>query len=340
MATIYTRSQLVEVIRPTDVIAAMEDAFVAYSRGEAVIPPVGQLDFDNPPGDCHIKYGYLKGGKTFTVKVATGFWDNPKLGLPSGNGVVLVFSSQTGELLTLFQDEGYLTDVRTAAAGAVAAKYLAPQRIDCIAVIGAGVQARLQLEYLREVTSCRRAKLWARSAHAAQAFDVAGFEIDVCATAAEAASDAQLVVTTTAAREWLIGAEDIAPGTHITALGADGGGKQELDPQLFAVAKVRAVDSRAQCSLYGDSAIALAQGLIAMDDLVELGQVIENPALGRTSALDITIADLTGVAVQDIAVAELALNRLIRAGLDEDDTSLARAQPTAHRKSWVSSNTR
>src|ERR1700730_9653453 len=169
MTTVYSRAQIAQMIRPKEVIAAMERAFAAYSNGEAVIPPVGQLDFENPPGDCHIKYGYLKQGSTFTVKIATGFWKNPERGLSSSNGVVLLFSKLTGELLTIFQDEGYLTDCRTAAAGAVAAKYLAPEKVDCIAVIGAGLQARLQLDYLRHVTACRRAKVWARSMDRARA---------------------------------------------------------------------------------------------------------------------------------------------------------------------------
>src|ERR1700729_4519737 len=158
MTTVYSRRQIEKVIEPKEVIAAMERAFSAYSKGEAVIPPVGALEFEDPPGDCHIKYGYLKHGATFTVKIATGFWKNPERGLASSNGVVLVFSSQTGELLTIFQDEGYLTDMRTAAAGAVAAKYLAPQEIGAIGIIGAGIQAKLQLEYLREVTSCRHVR--------------------------------------------------------------------------------------------------------------------------------------------------------------------------------------
>lgn len=310
MATVYTRAQIEPVLRPSEVIAAMERAFVAYSRGDAVVPPVGQLDFSAPPGDCHIKYGYLKGGATFTVKIATGFWENPQRGLPSSNGVVLVFSSETGELQTIFLDEGHLTDIRTAAAGAVAAKYLAPTPIDCIAVIGSGLQARLQLEYLREVTACRRVKLWSRSMQRARAVAVDDFRIEVCDSVAQAVAGAQLVVTTTASHDWLIGAADIAPGTHITALGADGGGKQELEPRLFALAAVRVVDSRAQCSQYGDSAAALERGFITGADLVELGQVIEHPEWGRRSASDITIADLTGVAVQDMAIAELALQVL------------------------------
>jgi ornithine cyclodeaminase len=311
---VYSRREIEQVIQPKRVIAAMERAFAAYSNGEAVVPPVGQLDFEEPPGDCHIKYGYLKGGSTFTVKIATGFWKNPERGLASSNGVVLLFSSATGELLTIFQDEGYLTDMRTAAAGAVAAKYLAPREIACIGVIGAGLQARLQLDYLREVTSCRRVKLWARNAQRAHAVTVQGFDIEVVASPAEAAAGAQLIVTTTASRSWLLGAADVQPGTHITAVGADGGGKQELDPKLFALAAVRAVDSRSQCSKFGDSAFALEQGLIDLRDLVELGQLIQDPALRRRTERDISIADLTGVAVQDMAIAELALHGLEPAG--------------------------
>jgi len=310
---VYSRSQIEAVIQPKQVIEAVERAFVAYSTGQAVVPPVGQLDFEDPPGDCHIKYGYLKHGATFTVKIATGFWKNPERGLASSNVVVLVFSSQTGELLTIFQDEGLLTDMRTAAAGAVAAKYLAPQAIECIGIIGAGLQARLQLEYLREVTSCRRVKLWARAAERARAVTVPDFDIDVVGSPAEVAASARLIVTTTASRSWLLGAADVKPGTHITALGADGGGKQELEPQLFAHAKIRAVDSLSQCSQYGDSSFALEQGFIGMRDLVELGRVIQDPALGRRSDADISIADLTGVAVQDMAIAELALQGLRRA---------------------------
>ena len=313
MAIVYSRGQIEQAIDPKQVIAAMERAFVAYSNGEAVVPPVGHLDFDDPPGECHIKYGYLTHGSTFTVKIATGFWKNPERGLASGNGVVLVFSSETGELLTILQDEGSLTDMRTAAAGAVAAKYLAPKNLGCIGVIGAGVQARLQLDYLREVTPCRHVKLWARATERARALRVAGFEIEVVASPAEVAADARLIVTTTASRAWLLGAADVQPGTHITAVGADGGGKQELEPELLARAEIRAVDSLSQCSKYGDSAFALEQGLIRSEDLVELGRLIQDPMLRRRSEHDISIADLTGVAVQDIAIAELALQEL-RAG--------------------------
>jgi ornithine cyclodeaminase len=203
-----------------------------------------------------------------------------------------------------------LTDVRTAAAGAVAAKYLAPREIGCIGIIGAGLQAKLQLDYLREVTSCRRVKLWARDPGRARALKVHEFDIEVVDSPQSVADEAQLIVTTTASRRWLIGAADVRPGTHITAVGADGGGKQELEPRLFAIADICVVDSVSQCSQYGDSAFALGEGLIELERLVELGRVIQDPSLRRTREGDISIADLTGVAVQDMAVAELALQGL------------------------------
>jgi ornithine cyclodeaminase len=309
MIPTYSRARLEEVIHPADLIRAMEEGFVAYSRGEVVVPPVGHLEFENPPGDCHIKYGYIRGDDAFTVKIATGFYLNPERGLPSSNGVILVFSSRTGELLAILQDEGCLTDLRTAAAGAVAAKYLAPSKVECLGIIGAGTQARLQLQYLKQVTPCRRVLLWARSAERAAAFQVEGFQIEFVPTPAHVAARSQLIVTTTPARHWLLASDDVRPGTHITAVGADGGGKQELDPRLFARA-VCAVDSRRQCEQFGDSAHALQAGLIISGQLIELGEIIQDRGRGRKRDEQITIADLTGVAVQDIQIAKLALQRL------------------------------
>jgi ornithine cyclodeaminase len=310
VTSVYNRAQIVAVLQPMDVITAVEQAFAAYSRGEAVVPPIGELLFDEPPGDCHIKYGYLKSNSTFTVKIATGFWQNPVHGLPSSNGVVLVFSRQTGELLSILQDEGYLTDIRTAAAGAIAAKYLAPANITCIGIVGAGTQARLQLEYLRHVTPCRRVLIWARSVERANAVRVPGFQIESAPSIADLASSCQLIVTTTASHEPLLHAHYLLPGTHVTAVGADGGGKQELSPEIFARAAIRAVDSREQCSQYGDASAALRQAHVQLEELVELGEIIANPSAYRREPEDITVIDLTGVAVQDIAVANLALAML------------------------------
>jgi len=307
MASVYTRAQIAAALEPTTVIATVEQAFVAYSRGQAVVPLGIELTFEEPPGDCHIKCGYLKSNDTFVVKIATSFWRNPTRGLPSSNGVVLVLSRRTGELLSILQDEGYITDIRTAAAGAIAAKYLAPRNITCIGIVGAGTQARLQLDYLRHVTPCRRVLIWARSAERALAVEVPDFQLELAHSIAELAASCQLIVTTTPSPDPVLHAHYLLPGTHVSAVGADGGGKQELSPEIFARAAIRVVDSREQCSQYGDSSAALRQGHVRVEELVELGEIISSPGLYGRRSEDITVADLTGVAVQDIAVANLAL---------------------------------
>jgi ornithine cyclodeaminase len=308
MSSVYTRAQLEAVIRPRDVIRVVEEGFVAYSRGEVTVPPVGELLF--PDGDCHIKYGYRKGDSSFAIKIATGFPGNAMRGVATSNGAILVFSTRTGELLTIFQDEGLLTDARTAAAGAVAAKHLAPSRVERIGILGAGTQGKLQLEYLKEVFPTRRVMVWSRSRERAESYRVEGFEIESADSPAAVAKQCRLIVTTTCSRQWLLGASDIQIGTHITAVGADGGGKQELEPELFRAASVRAVDSRVQCMAFGDSSYALRERLIAEKDLVELGEIIDGKRAGRENDSQITIADLTGVAIQDIQIAKLALASL------------------------------
>ena len=303
---IFSRAELAGRLSPSAVIRAMEEGFIAYSRDEAVVPPVGHLEFTEPPGDCHIKYGYIRGDDTFTIKAATGFYRNPEIGLPSSNGMMVVFSARTGEPLAVLQDEGYLTDYRTAAAGAVAAKHLAPPNVEYIGMVGAGTQAHLQLELVKEVTDCRRVLLWARSAERARAFREDGFEIAVAESMRELCARCRLIVTTTPSRQPLVLAEDVKPGTHITAVGADGAGKQEIDARVFAGA-LCVVDSRVQCSQFGDSSHALKAGVIGAEDLVEIGELLQNPNLGRRDAEQVTIADLTGVAVQDIQIAKIAM---------------------------------
>jgi ornithine cyclodeaminase len=302
----FSRAELAVALSPAAVIRGIEEGFVAYSRGEVVVPPVGHLEFTDPPGDCHIKYGYIRGDDTYTIKIATGFYRNPEKGLPSSNGMMLVFNARTGEPLAMLQDEGYLTDLRTAAAGAVAAKYLAPPEVKCIGIVGAGTQARMQLDLLKEVTQCRRAMIWARSPERAAAFHVDGFETSVAASVRDLCSHCRLIVTTTPSRQALVMTADVQPGTHITAVGADGAGKQEIDAALF-VRTGCFVDSRTQCSQFGDSSYAVRAGWIRAQDLVELGELAQNPKLGRQDDAQITIADLTGVAVQDIQIAKMAM---------------------------------
>jgi ornithine cyclodeaminase len=310
---VVSLEEIESVVPRIDAVAAMERAFLAYSSGRATVPPVAEILFADPPGEAHVKAGYVAGDAVFVVKVATGFYGNATRGLSSSSGLMLAFDATTGFPKAVLFDGGRLTDLRTAAAGALAAKLLAPRNIQQIAIIGSGIQARLQASLLRGVTSCRRIALWARDAAAMKACaeDIAalGFAVATAASPAGAAANADLIVTCTASRAPLLRIGDVKPGTHITAVGADSEGKQELDAALVARADVVAADSLAQVRLRGDIAHALAAGM-SEARVVELGALVAGTAKGRTRDDQITIADLTGVAVQDIEIAKAVLAEL------------------------------
>jgi ornithine cyclodeaminase len=301
-------TQIKEILKSIDIIPAIEQGFVAYSNGRAIIPPVGEMRFTNPPGDVHIKYGYLINDEYYVIKIASGFYQNAQFNLPTSNGLMMLFSQKTGELLTILLDEGYLTDLRTAAAGAIAAKYLAPSNISSIGIIGTGIQARLQLYYLKNIISCKSVIVFGRDKEKLMTFQREmqryGFTIQTTQILSDLTSQCNLIVTTTPSCKPLLFAEHIKNGTHITAVGADTPDKQELDSHLFSKADVIVVDSISQCMERGDSAHALRNKVIHVNQLIELGSVISGGSLGRTHEDQITIADLTGLAVQDLQIAK------------------------------------
>ena len=302
---IITLEEIESVLPSLDLISAIEAGFAGYSAGQAVVPPVGELLLDR--GEVHIKHGYLRGDAYYIIKVASGFYDNPKRGLPSSNGLMLLFSQQTGELVSILLDEGCLTDTRTAVAGAIAAKHLAPQRVERIGIVGTGIQAHLQLQHLKSVTDCRQVLVWGRGepqlARYRRDVEPHGFAIETTLDAVDVLRRCNLVVTATPATSPLLSAVDLRPGTHITAVGSDTPEKQELDSAILGRADVVVADSISQCLGRGEIHKAIEAGCISRDDLVELGQVISGQAAGRTSDEQITVADLTGVAVQDIKIA-------------------------------------
>ena len=319
MARTYHKDQILSVLPEIDLVAEIAAAFVNYSAGKAEVPPVGELLFPEVRGELHIKYGAVYGQDRFVIKVATGFYENPAIGLPPFGGCMLVMSQKTGAVEAVLLEEGELTNHRTAAAGAVAAKYLAPKSIPAIGIVGGGVQARLQADYLRRVTECRNIHLWARNKEQAEmaAVDIRamGFHVTVSEGVRALCAASRLIVTTTPAHEPLISADMVMPGTHITAMGSDSAHKNELDPALLAKADRVVVDSLSQCANSGELHHALDAGLLRESDAVELGTVISNPQTGRASHDDITIADLTGVAVQDIAIALAVTGQLEKAPL-------------------------
>jgi ornithine cyclodeaminase len=314
MARIITLAEIEKALPSIDVVSEIEKGFVAFSEGKVTVPPVGELLFPKDNGELHIKYGVIDGDDVAVVKIATGFYDNPRRGLPPFGGMNIVFSARTGQPEAVLLDSGALTNIRTAAAGAVAAKHLAPKRIGAIGILGSGTQARLQADHLKSVTDCRRIILWGRDA--AKTEDCAadlralGFSVSIKTNPPEVAANADLIVTTTASHKPLLKASDIRPGTHITAMGSDTPEKTELDPSILAAAGAVVADSIQQCLVRGEIHHALKAGAIAEGKAVELGAVIAGKAKGRTGESDITVADLTGVAVQDIMIAKAVLARL------------------------------
>ncbi|RZA18776.1 MAG: ornithine cyclodeaminase family protein, partial [Proteobacteria bacterium] len=292
---------------------AVRDAYRAIVDGRANLPPVGYLGFPEARGDCHIKYGHIAGDQVFAVKIASGFYENPAKGLPSSTGVVLVFSALTGQMEALLADEGYLTDLRTGLGGAVASLALCRPDARRFLIVGSGTQAYWLARSLRHLAPMAEVAIWGRDTGRAATLVAKVDGVTLAPDLEPACREADVILTATPAAKPLVRNDWIGPGCHITAIGADSPGKQELETALVARADVRVADSLTQSLDHGEFAHAHAAGLIGPEDCLQLGAVLAG-APARRSPRDITIADLTGVATQDIAVARLVLARARAAG--------------------------
>ena len=314
--TILTEAELRRLV-PLDAaaVACVEEAFRALATRPVVMPPILRLDIKEANGEVDVKTAYVPGLENFAVKISPGFFDNPRLGLPSVNGLMVLLSATTGILQAALFDNGYLTDVRTAAAGAVAAKHLSRPEAENAAILGAGVQARLQLKALTLVRPIRRARLWARDADKAAAraralSDELELPVVPAISALEAVKGADIVVTTTPATAPILLAGWLEPGQHVTAVGSDAGHKNEIEPAAFQRLDRYVADRLSQTRLLGELHHALAAGFAADETrFPELGGIVAGEVAGRRAAGEITLCDLTGTGVQDTAIANLALAR-------------------------------
>jgi ornithine cyclodeaminase len=318
--TLLGEAQLRELV-PLDLAAIdqIEAAFLSLATEVVAMPPILRLDLPEQRGEVDVKTAYLPRFESFAIKVSPGFFDNPKLGLPSLNGLMLVLSAKTGLTEAVLLDNGYLTAVRTAAAGAVAARWLARQYAPNVAVIGAGEQARLQLQALALVRKVERVRVWARNRASAERFaaDMSAQLHVACEVARDvhhALAEADVAITTTPSTEPLIQAADLHPGLHITAMGSDAEHKNEIAPQALAAARY-VCDRVTQTRVLGELHHAIAAGIVDENAMTaELGQIIAGQVKGRTSDSDITLCDLTGTGAQDTAIATLAVARARAAG--------------------------
>jgi ornithine cyclodeaminase len=318
--SILSETQLRELVQlDLAAIDQVEAAFRALATEAVAMPPILRLDLPEQHGEVDVKTAYLPRFESFAIKISPGFFNNPSLGLPSLNGLMLVLSAKTGLTEAVLLDNGYLTAVRTAAAGAVAARWLARQHTPQVAVIGAGEQARLQLQALMLVRRVERVSVWARNRAAAERFaeDVThSLEIrcEIARDVHHAVAEADIAITTTPSRVPLIEAADLHPGLHITAMGSDAEHKNEIAPAALAAARY-ICDRVQQTRVLGELHHALEAGVVdARATFTELGQVIAGQAKGRTHENDVTICDLTGTGAQDTAIAALALARARSAG--------------------------
>lgn len=296
------------------VLEVVRTALIAHARGQVQSPLPGQLLFPQAHGDCHIKFCAAAGAARFIVKVATGFYENPQQGLPVNNGLVAIFDAATGAPSVIFAEEGWLTAWRTAAATALAAQVLAPPAISAIGVIGTGLQASLATEWLPETLGAHEFIIHGRNPDKAEQLAARvrsrGGQARRARDTAEVLAAANLIVTATCSEQPLFAAPLVSRGTHIVALGADSPGKQELPQSLFHQASIVATDDHEQCLRFGELGIAVRDGAYPANSDVLLGHLLSGDVRVARGDRDVTIADLTGIAAEDLAIAELFARRL------------------------------
>ncbi|WP_371933445.1 cyclodeaminase [Halobacillus litoralis] len=310
---LFERKDIEKVIRlDTDLIKKMETAFTSLVEKETTMPPIMRVDVPDHNGEVDIKSAYIKGEDSFAVKLSSGFFNNPALGLPSANGLMILINSLTGEPLAVLADEGRLTDLRTAAAGAVAAQYGSRENSRIAGILGTGSQARLQLQALTLVRPIEQVFVYGRKREKALEYkqemeQELGLQLTVCDSVQQVVGQSDLIVTTTPSKEPFIYGDWMRPGLHITAMGSDAEHKQELDASVMEKADVIVCDVKAQSVRLGE----LRSSLKEQDRAIELGEVTSGRQLFRQSDKEITICDLTGTGVQDTAIARHVYHRLL-----------------------------
>ena len=302
-------------IGPAEALASAESAFSALARGQVELPPPMALEVPAVAGEVHVKSAYLKGAPIFAVKIATGFYRNAERGLATGSGLVVVFDAETGFPSLLLDDRGYLTDLRTAAAGVLAARLLAAESIASVAVLGSGVQARHQVEALAQVRRWERTRVWSRSPERLRSYcsELAGqygIPFTPAGSPDEAVRGADLLITTTPSRLPLFQADSLAPHATVIAVGSDGPEKRELPTGAMLRADKIVVDKMSQCLRLGELHHPVHEGVLQVSDVhAELGDVLIGNASGREGN-ELIICDLTGVGAQDAAIAQAAWEKL------------------------------
>lgn len=314
--TILTETELRKCVQLNEeAIEAVEGGFTALAEGRATIPPIVRVDVHEHNGEVDIKTAYIQGLDYFAIKIASGFFDNRLLGLPTGSGMMVLMNAKIGVPEALLLDNGYLTDVRTGAAGAIAAKYLAPKNVETAGVIGSGMQARYQMRAVKLMRDFKRLMIYGIDANGVDDYvgemsSELGVEVVPSETAEELVRECDVVVTTTPSKDPIVLVDWLHEGLHITCMGSDSEHKQEIEAKVISSVDKLVCDKKSQCFRLGELHHALEAGLINEDDeIYELGELTSGKISGRSRPEEITLCDLTGVGVQDTAIALLAYTK-------------------------------
>ena len=297
-------------------VAAVERGFRALALGEATLPDPMVVELARPTAEVHVKGAHLAGGRFIVLKVATGFYKNRDRGLPSGDGLFLLLNAETGTPDFLLAEHGYLTDLRTAAAIGLTLKYLAPKGAREALLVGAGAVGRLAARAIVAELPIEKLTIWNRTPDraAALARELGGggmVETHVAEALEPAVRRHRVIVTATASTTPVIKAAWVAKGTHITSAGTGSPEKIELEPALLLKADKLIADRVSQTARYGNLHHAIAAGVLSADRVYgEIGDLAAGRLAGRQDRDEITVADLTGVGVQDAAIAATVVEAL------------------------------
>jgi alanine dehydrogenase len=314
---ILTRSDIATLMRPSDYLEAVETGFRALAEGRAHVPP--PMTIPGEGGAFHAKGAAIAGENSVAaLKLNGNFPGNPAArGLPTIQGAMLVCDAATGSPLAVL-DSAEVTLRRTAAATALAARYLARPESESVLVCGCGAQSPAQIEALAEILPLRKILLWDVEPQKAKTLAArlrGRFPAEAASDPATAARYCDVIVTCTTAREPFVRRDWLRPGAFVAAVGADSPEKSEIDPGVMAGAKVVA-DVADQCAVMGDLRSAIAAGTMQPRDLHgELHELVAGTKPGRTDEREIILFDSTGTALQDVASAVVILRRAKAAGM-------------------------
>lgn len=320
MMLILTETQVQALIDVDELITALERAHIQYSTGKTVMPvrlvvPLPQID-----GRITAMPGFLNEDRALGMKVVTYFQNNPKQNLPSILATIMLFSTETGKMIAVM-DGGYITAIRTACASAMATKVLSNPTASVLGVLGAGVQARTHIRALCRVRKLQTIKIYSPSGSSAtkvkQELETeTGITIAVSKSVEETVRGCDLIVTATTAKEPIVSARWLQPGAHINAIGSHRPDARELDGATLACSKVF-VDSReailAEC---GDVLLALEEKSVMPDHVqTEIGEVLAGTKPGRSKPDEVTLYKSVGIAIQDVATADLVFHKALEQNL-------------------------